>query len=219
MLCGRIERGKGYWSHRTCEHRSANSPHRRRRCGGVRYHDRRGATAPALRRPLLLCVLCLSSFRESLCRQCVAMLTQSKACSPPRSFPRCCETCCKVGCMAHPDYLEQSADPLIPNVWHPRYAWFRVSLLSEFVIQVPAFVIGMVALWNGTHPSLRRRQARVPFAGRVRPAGLFYDAAVHCDGDDGRGARAPLLRQSRVYPAVRRVSDTETISPFLCSRA
>ncbi|WFD38019.1 uncharacterized protein MJAP1_000967 [Malassezia japonica] len=46
------------------------------------------------------------------------------------------------------DYLEQSADPLIPNVWHPRYAWFRVSLLSEFVIQVPAFVIGMVALWN-----------------------------------------------------------------------
>lgn len=47
-----------------------------------------------------------------------------------------------------PDYLAQSADPFIPNAWLPRYAWLRMSLLSEFVVQVPAFVLGMWAMWK-----------------------------------------------------------------------
>lgn len=46
------------------------------------------------------------------------------------------------------DYLEKSADPLIPSTWLPNYIWFRMSLLSEFVIQVPAFLLGMYALWH-----------------------------------------------------------------------
>ncbi|KAI3620240.1 hypothetical protein CBS9595_002207 [Malassezia furfur] len=41
------------------------------------------------------------------------------------------------------DYLEKSADPLIPKAWLPNYIWFRMSLFSEFVIQVPAFVLGI----------------------------------------------------------------------------
>ncbi|WFC95269.1 hypothetical protein MBRA1_001916 [Malassezia brasiliensis] len=46
------------------------------------------------------------------------------------------------------NYLEKSADPLIPKVWLPNYIWFRMSLFSEFVIQVPSFVLGMYALWH-----------------------------------------------------------------------
>lgn len=46
------------------------------------------------------------------------------------------------------DYLVKSRDPLVPNAWQPRYAWFRMSLLSEFVLQVPAFVVGLYVFWN-----------------------------------------------------------------------
>ena len=46
------------------------------------------------------------------------------------------------------DYLVKSRDPLVPNTWLPRYAWFRMSLLSEFVLQVPAFVVGLYVFWN-----------------------------------------------------------------------
>ncbi|WFD18941.1 hypothetical protein MCAP1_001154 [Malassezia caprae] len=46
------------------------------------------------------------------------------------------------------DYLAQSADPLLPHAWAPRYAWMRMALLSEFVLQVPAFVLGLYALWT-----------------------------------------------------------------------
>lgn len=46
------------------------------------------------------------------------------------------------------DYLVKSRDPLVPNAWLPRYAWFRMSLLSEFVLQVPAFVVGLYVFWN-----------------------------------------------------------------------
>jgi len=50
---------------------------------------------------------------------------------------------------AYADYLEKSQDPLLPFAWHPRYAWFRMSLLSEFFVQVPAFVLGMYTFWRG----------------------------------------------------------------------
>lgn len=46
------------------------------------------------------------------------------------------------------DYLVKSRDPLVPNAWQPRYAWFRMSLLSEFVLQVPAFVVGLYVFWS-----------------------------------------------------------------------
>ncbi|WFD26063.1 hypothetical protein MNAN1_001038 [Malassezia nana] len=46
------------------------------------------------------------------------------------------------------NYLEQSADPLLPHAWEPRYAWMRMALFSEFVLQVPAFVLGLYALWK-----------------------------------------------------------------------
>lgn len=45
------------------------------------------------------------------------------------------------------DYLTKSRDPLVPNTWLPRYAWFRMSLLSEFMLQVPAFLVGLYAFW------------------------------------------------------------------------
>ena len=47
------------------------------------------------------------------------------------------------------DYLRDSADPLLPYAWSSKYVWFRVSLLSEFVVQLPTFVFGMYALWHG----------------------------------------------------------------------
>lgn len=45
------------------------------------------------------------------------------------------------------DYLVKSRDPLVPNAWLPRYAWFRMSLFSEFMLQVPAFVVGLYVFW------------------------------------------------------------------------
>ncbi|PKI84323.1 hypothetical protein MVES_001626 [Malassezia vespertilionis] len=48
----------------------------------------------------------------------------------------------------HADYLVKSADPLLPNAWLPQYTWFRISLLSEFVFQLPVFAIGLYAMWN-----------------------------------------------------------------------
>lgn len=52
------------------------------------------------------------------------------------------------------DYLLKSQDPLVPNTWAPRYAWFRMSLFSEFVLQVPAFVLGLYAFWTGVYDQL-----------------------------------------------------------------
>ncbi|WFD30835.1 hypothetical protein MSPP1_001859 [Malassezia sp. CBS 17886] len=46
------------------------------------------------------------------------------------------------------DYLVKSGDPLVPNAWYPRYMWFRVSMFSEFLLQVPTFVLGLWALWR-----------------------------------------------------------------------
>ncbi|WFD06382.1 hypothetical protein MVES1_001727 [Malassezia vespertilionis] len=48
------------------------------------------------------------------------------------------------------NYLVKSADPLLPNAWLPQYTWFRISLLSEFVFQLPVFAIGLYAMWNST---------------------------------------------------------------------
>ncbi|WFD33392.1 hypothetical protein MCUN1_000205 [Malassezia cuniculi] len=45
-------------------------------------------------------------------------------------------------------YIEQSNDPLLPHAWEPRYAWFRMAVLSEFLVQVPAFTLGIWAMWT-----------------------------------------------------------------------
>ena len=47
------------------------------------------------------------------------------------------------------DYIKDSADPLISNVWHPRYAWFSTLLTAEMLIQVPAFAFGILHLLRG----------------------------------------------------------------------
>lgn len=65
------------------------------------------------------------------------------------------------------DYLAQSNDPLLPNAWDTRYAWFRMAVLSEFFVQVPAFTLGIWAMWNSAS-TLTRRQARVSVADSVR---------------------------------------------------
>ena len=46
------------------------------------------------------------------------------------------------------DYLAQSNDPLLPRAWDPAYAWFRIAVLSEFFVQVPAFTLGIWAMWT-----------------------------------------------------------------------
>lgn len=81
---------------------------------------------------------------------CVVWLTAVQGLVPSHYVPAVLRDVLQgVFAYAHTDYLEKSADPLIPKAWLPNYIWFRMSLFSEFVIQVPAFVLGMYALWHG----------------------------------------------------------------------
>ena len=65
--------------------------------------------------------------------------------------PKCLSRyACRHNGYTDADYLTKSRDPLVPNTWLPRYAWFRMSLLSEFMLQVPAFLVGLYAFWYST---------------------------------------------------------------------
>lgn len=97
-----------------------------------------------------------------------------------------------VACAEASDYLEQSADPLLPHAWEPRYAWMRMALFSEFVLQVPAFVLGLYALWKGACTILTADDRRLyPVLIAYGAIGtldgsrsVLYDHPVHCHGHD-----------------------------------
>lgn len=46
------------------------------------------------------------------------------------------------------DYLRDSNDPLVQSVWLESHRWFLVSVISEMLLQVPCFVLGIIGLWN-----------------------------------------------------------------------